>query len=58
MGDVDGTVHILELPYALWKKIGDEEKTMSDFWKREVLRVKYFKKRFEIREEDSKKQKD
>jgi len=42
------------LPYALWKKIGDEDKTMNDFWNREVLRVKYFKHRFEIREEESK----
>lgn len=55
---MDGTVHILELPYALWKKIGDEEKTMNDFWNREVLRVRYFKRRFEVREDDFKKQKD
>ena len=27
---------------------------MNDFWNREVLRVKYFKHRFEIREEESK----
>lgn len=27
---------------------------MNEFWKREVLRVKYFKQRFEIREEEFK----
>lgn len=58
VGDVDGTVHILELPYTLWKKIGDEEKTMNEFWKREVSRVKYFKKRFEIREDQARKHKE
>lgn len=30
---------------------------MKDFWNREVLRVRYFKQRFEIREEELKKQK-
>ncbi|KAL4510230.1 hypothetical protein ABPG72_010423 [Tetrahymena utriculariae] len=58
VGDFDGTVHILELPYTLWKKIGEEEKTMNDFWNREVLRVRYFKHRFEIREEEFKKLKE
>jgi len=37
------------LPNTLWKKIGPEEKTIQDFWDREVQRVKYFEERFEIR---------
>ena len=28
VGDMDGTLHVLELPYALCKKIGNEEKSM------------------------------
>jgi len=51
VGDDNGTLHILELPYTLWKKIGNEEQTMKEFWDREVARVEYFKKRFEIRDE-------
>lgn len=31
---------------------------MNDFWNREVLRVRYFKRRFEIREEEFKKLKE
>lgn len=55
VGDFDGTLHVLEIPYSLYKKIGDEEKTMQDYWNREVARVNYVKKRFEIRAEDLKK---
>lgn len=51
VGDDNGTLHILELPYTLWKKIGNEEQTMREFWDREVARVEYFKRRFEIRDE-------
>ena len=51
VGDDNGTLHILELPYTLWKKIGNEEQTMKEFWDREVARVEYFKKRFEIRDQ-------
>lgn len=51
IGDDNGTLHILELPYTLWKKIGSEENSMREFWDREVARVEYFKNRFEKREE-------
>lgn len=34
VGDVEGTLHILELPFTLIRKVGDEDKTMSDFWGR------------------------
>ena len=51
VGDDNGTLHILELPYTLWKKIGNEEQTMKEFWEREVARVEYFEKRWEIRDE-------
>lgn len=51
VGDENGTLHILELPYTLWKKIGNEEQTMREFWDREVARVEYFKKRFEVRDQ-------
>lgn len=53
VGDADGTLHILELPYSLQKKIGDEESTMKTFWNREVERVKYYSKRFEIRDQQA-----
>lgn len=51
VGDENGTLHILELPYTLWKKIGNEDQTMREYWDREVARVEYFKKRFEIRDQ-------
>lgn len=51
VGDDNGTLHILELPYTLWKKIGSEEQTMREYWDREVDRVEYFNKRFEIRDQ-------
>ncbi len=50
-------VHIIELPSTLCRKIGEEDKTMNEFWNREVARVDYFKKRFEIREEEWKAEK-
>jgi hypothetical protein len=46
-----GTIHVLELPYTLYSKLKEEEKTMQEFWNREVQRVNYFTKRFELREE-------
>ncbi|EGR33375.1 hypothetical protein IMG5_055180 [Ichthyophthirius multifiliis] len=58
VGDADGTIHILELPYSLWKNVGEQEKTMKEFWNREVLRVNYFKVRFQNREEEFKKEKE
>ena len=45
----------MELPYVLRKKVGEEEKSMAEFWDREVKHVQYVKKRFEIREEILKK---
>ncbi len=53
-GDFDGTVHAKPLPANLVKKLGSEDATMSEFFKREVRRVEYFSKRFEIRDEEEK----
>ena len=49
IGDYDGTLHLLELPYNLSKKSNEEERMISDFWNHEVERVEYYQKRFEIR---------
>lgn len=57
VGDLEGTLHILELPFTLVRKVGDEDRTMNDFWAREIERVKYFEKRFEIRYEENQKEK-
>jgi len=36
IGDIDGSLHIIEIPTTLCRKLGDEEKTMEEFWDREV----------------------
>lgn len=54
IGDKEGSVHILELPTTLFRIIGDEIKSMEEFWKREVERVQYFEQRFELRAENFK----
>lgn len=46
VGSQEGSLHILELPFTLVQKIGDEDKTMNEFWNREIESVKYFNKRF------------
>jgi hypothetical protein len=43
----------LELPFTLVRKIGDEDKTMKEFWDREIDSVKYFEKRLEKRFEEA-----
>eukprot|EP00828_Plagiopyla_frontata_P015133 TRINITY_DN1966_c0_g1_i5.p1 TRINITY_DN1966_c0_g1~~TRINITY_DN1966_c0_g1_i5.p1 ORF type:complete len:306 (+),score=49.13 TRINITY_DN1966_c0_g1_i5:108-1025(+) len=52
IGDANGNLHMVELPYTLCKKQGDEEKFMEMFWEREVKRVEYYQMRFEARRED------
>ena len=42
IGDANGNLHMVELPYTLCKKQGDEEKFMEMFWEREVKRVEYY----------------
>jgi hypothetical protein len=54
VGDIDGTLHLLEFPGTLCRKQGDEEKTMMEFWEREVKRVNYYTERFKMRDEQSK----
>ena len=56
VGDQEGTLHILELPFTLVRKIGDEDKSMDEFWEREMERVVYFNKQFQIREEEAQKE--
>ena len=34
VGSQEGFLHILELPFTLVRKVGDEDNTMSEFWKR------------------------
>ena len=34
VGSQEGSLHILELPFTLFRKVGDEDKTMNDFWDR------------------------
>ena len=51
MGDREGAVHIIELPTTLFRIIGDEVKSMDEFWNREVERVQYFEQRFVLRAE-------
>ena len=46
VGSQEGTLHILELPFTLVRKIGDEDKSMNEFWNREIESVAYFGKRF------------
>ena len=58
VGDMEGALHVLLLPQNLTKKVGNEENTMNEFFMREVRRVAYFKNRFEIREEESKKKRE
>ena len=53
VGSQEGSLHILELPFTLTRKIGDEDKTMSEFWNREIESVQYFNTRFEKRYEES-----
>eukprot|EP00825_Cyclidium_porcatum_P013489 TRINITY_DN1710_c0_g1_i3.p1 TRINITY_DN1710_c0_g1~~TRINITY_DN1710_c0_g1_i3.p1 ORF type:complete len:391 (-),score=72.50 TRINITY_DN1710_c0_g1_i3:242-1414(-) len=55
IGDIDGFVHIIELPSTFCRKMGEEERTMKQFLAREVARVNYFKNRFKLREETFKK---
>lgn len=62
MGDVDGTLHLLEFPSTLSRIQGDEKKfhiiqyirSMQEFWDREVKRVEYYTQRFKIRDEQAK----
>ena len=42
VGDNNGIIHVLELPYTIYKKLNDEEKTMRKFLEREVAKVEYF----------------
>lgn len=53
VGSQEGSLHILELPFTLVRKVGDEDRAMDEFWNREIESVKYFKKRFERRYEES-----
>jgi WD40 repeat protein len=55
VGDMEGALHVLMLPQNLSKKVGNEENTMNEFFLREVRRVDYFRKRFDIRDELHKK---
>ena len=32
VGSQEGTLHILELPFTLVRKVGDEDKTMNEYW--------------------------
>eukprot|EP01017_Pseudomicrothorax_dubius_P046521 TRINITY_DN8202_c0_g1_i6.p1 TRINITY_DN8202_c0_g1~~TRINITY_DN8202_c0_g1_i6.p1 ORF type:complete len:722 (-),score=183.31 TRINITY_DN8202_c0_g1_i6:12-2177(-) len=57
VGDMLGNLHVLELPKSLCKKIGSEEATIAEFWRREVERVRYVDKRWNVRTEDLKKKK-
>ena len=34
VGLQEGTLHILELPFTLVRKVGDEDKTMNEYWGR------------------------
>ena len=36
VGSQEGALHILELPFTLVRKIGDEDKSMNEFWSREI----------------------
>ena len=53
VGLQEGTLHILELPFTLVRKVGDEDRTMNEYWGREIDSVKYFNRRFEKRFEES-----
>jgi len=35
------------------RKVGDEDKTMNEYWEREIESVRYFNKRLERRFEES-----
>ena len=41
------------MPFTLVRKVGDEDKTMNEYWTREIESVKYFNKRFDKRFEES-----
>lgn len=58
VGDVDGTLHLLEFPQSLCKDQGNEVKAMRNFWEREIKRVNYYMERFKIREEEAKVEKE
>lgn len=51
IGDCDGMLHIIDLPYNFYKHNPAEKENMQEFWDREVKRVEYVEKRFVIREE-------
>lgn len=53
VGSQEGSLHILELPFTLVRKIGDEDKSMNEFWNREIDSVAYFNRRFEKRYDES-----
>lgn len=51
VGDCDGMLHIIDLPYNFYKESSSEKENMMEFWEREVKRVEYVEKRFKLREE-------
>jgi len=57
VGDSNGIIHVLELPYTVYKKLNEEENTMRNFLEREVAKVTYFESRFDNRIEKSKEDK-
>lgn len=57
VGSQEGSLHILQLPFTLVRKVGDEDKTMNEFWNRQIDSVKYFNKRFQRRYEESQQEK-
>ena len=56
VGDVSGNVHILEVPRNISKKDHPGEKsTIQKFWNEEERRVKYYRERFAMRQQEAQK---
>lgn len=54
IGDLKGSIVLLQLPQNLFKMSPNEKETMAVFWELEKRRTIYVRDRFEARQEESK----
>jgi WD40 repeat protein len=46
VGDKDGSLHLLQLPKALFKPVGSEERIMEKFIQKEISRIAYYNTKY------------
>jgi WD40 repeat protein len=46
VGDRDGSLHLLQLPKALFRPVGSEERLMDKFVQREISRIEYYTQKY------------